>query len=428
MVQGPPKEINHRGTRFAAAGAAGNPAASATSSDSGVSASSAQAQGAGQGGQYGGGSAGQYSVLSTPSFAPGVEDSPLVTWGEIGATPMRIEAEDLPMGQLAEGECGGPSGRGGGPGCCCCCVVHGWPQREGRKREGKRKSIFGGHLHVHSVAHANTLLASHRTTRTRAHEAPLPSPHRAGEAKFHIKHDTRKEAVGKLLAVKAAASLKRRRPTTAVAGGLAAKAAGLLREGARGGGGSGGNGGPGIFGGGEGGQRPLSAAAARMATGMAAKQRLGTDSALRASYSKHGGATPVGGSSRRPTVTPRAASAAAPSSWESAANTPQRQGGGGSGWTPGSTPAAQQQQRGVGGGGMPAVHATLYEEGLRAAALLSRQEREAEGRREMEAARAAAMAAMGKQPRGVVGRQEGREGDSGVDARKGVTDGLLDIL
>lgn len=50
-----------------------------------------------------------YDVLATPSFEPGVEASPFVTWGEIEATPMRIEAEDLPPGSIDSSRHRGPS-------------------------------------------------------------------------------------------------------------------------------------------------------------------------------------------------------------------------------------------------------------------------------------------------------------------------------
>jgi protein DGCR14 len=49
-----------------------------------------------------------YDILATPSFDPGVDASPLITWGDIEATPMRIEAEDLPPGAFLPG-----SGSGG---------------------------------------------------------------------------------------------------------------------------------------------------------------------------------------------------------------------------------------------------------------------------------------------------------------------------
>lgn len=35
-----------------------------------------------------------YSFVRTPSSAPGVDESPFITWGEIGGTPLRLEPED----------------------------------------------------------------------------------------------------------------------------------------------------------------------------------------------------------------------------------------------------------------------------------------------------------------------------------------------
>lgn len=35
-----------------------------------------------------------YSILATPSFTPGVEDSPFITWGDIQGTPLRLDPED----------------------------------------------------------------------------------------------------------------------------------------------------------------------------------------------------------------------------------------------------------------------------------------------------------------------------------------------
>lgn len=37
-----------------------------------------------------------YVYLKTPSLAPGVEASPLMTWGDIESTPLRLEADDFP--------------------------------------------------------------------------------------------------------------------------------------------------------------------------------------------------------------------------------------------------------------------------------------------------------------------------------------------
>jgi protein DGCR14 len=47
--------------------------------------------------------AARYSALATPTLEPGVGASPLVTWGELEATPVRIEAEDLPPGGWTPG-------------------------------------------------------------------------------------------------------------------------------------------------------------------------------------------------------------------------------------------------------------------------------------------------------------------------------------
>ncbi|KAI3467390.1 hypothetical protein Pfo_024053 [Paulownia fortunei] len=38
-----------------------------------------------------------YSFVKTPSPAPGVDESPFITWGEIEGTPMRLEPEDTPI-------------------------------------------------------------------------------------------------------------------------------------------------------------------------------------------------------------------------------------------------------------------------------------------------------------------------------------------
>lgn len=39
-----------------------------------------------------------YSYVRTPSPAPGVDESPFITWGEIEGTPLRLETEDTPVG------------------------------------------------------------------------------------------------------------------------------------------------------------------------------------------------------------------------------------------------------------------------------------------------------------------------------------------
>lgn len=45
-----------------------------------------------------------YSYVATPSPAPGVEESPFMTWGEIEGTPLRLEVEDTPIGIGGSGE------------------------------------------------------------------------------------------------------------------------------------------------------------------------------------------------------------------------------------------------------------------------------------------------------------------------------------
>ncbi|PIO54096.1 hypothetical protein TELCIR_24549 [Teladorsagia circumcincta] len=34
-------------------------------------------------------------LVATPSPAPGIDDSPLMTWGEIDGTPFRLDASDI---------------------------------------------------------------------------------------------------------------------------------------------------------------------------------------------------------------------------------------------------------------------------------------------------------------------------------------------
>ncbi|XP_059661192.1 uncharacterized protein LOC132307447 [Cornus florida] len=45
-----------------------------------------------------------YSYVKTPSPAPGVDESPFITWGEIEGTPLRLEQEDTPIGIGGSGE------------------------------------------------------------------------------------------------------------------------------------------------------------------------------------------------------------------------------------------------------------------------------------------------------------------------------------
>lgn len=45
-----------------------------------------------------------YSFVATPSPAPGVDESPFMTWGEIEGTPLRLETEDTPVGIGGNGD------------------------------------------------------------------------------------------------------------------------------------------------------------------------------------------------------------------------------------------------------------------------------------------------------------------------------------
>jgi protein DGCR14 len=110
MAQGAPRSINHRATRLPRA--AGAPGADTPSTSGDTASPSMSHQGSarpGRGPPLGRQAGGAYDILATPSFDPGVDASPFVTWGDIEATPMRIEAEDLPPGGGAGA--GGPAFR-----------------------------------------------------------------------------------------------------------------------------------------------------------------------------------------------------------------------------------------------------------------------------------------------------------------------------
>ena len=36
----------------------------------------------------------EYAPVATPSYSPGPDNSPIMTWGEVAATPLRIEDDD----------------------------------------------------------------------------------------------------------------------------------------------------------------------------------------------------------------------------------------------------------------------------------------------------------------------------------------------
>jgi protein DGCR14 len=105
-TKGPPKEINQGATRFH-----GNvfdkgkreetvilyePVSETPTEDSILKRKVEEMKNAYTQGERGQGRA--YSYVATPSPAPGVDASPFMTWGEIEGTPLRLEAEDTPVG------------------------------------------------------------------------------------------------------------------------------------------------------------------------------------------------------------------------------------------------------------------------------------------------------------------------------------------
>ncbi len=91
LVQGPPKAIVHSATRFAAAhdGEAGVSEAADGAAQRKVAGLGPSAQ-APVGGRANAG----YGAVNTPTFTPGVDASPIMTWGDIESTPMRLAEED----------------------------------------------------------------------------------------------------------------------------------------------------------------------------------------------------------------------------------------------------------------------------------------------------------------------------------------------
>ena len=82
-LQGPPKAINRTGTRFTPTAVPG----AATPSSTDDSPSIASLGGSEAPGQ-------DYSILATPSFTPGEQESPFITWGDLQGTPLRLDPED----------------------------------------------------------------------------------------------------------------------------------------------------------------------------------------------------------------------------------------------------------------------------------------------------------------------------------------------
>lgn len=82
LVKGPPKEINHGATRI-------------TSTAEVLEAPEPQdmAPPVGDPPAQAGGLSG-YKYIACPSPVPGVDATPIMTWGEVGSTPLRLDAED----------------------------------------------------------------------------------------------------------------------------------------------------------------------------------------------------------------------------------------------------------------------------------------------------------------------------------------------
>jgi hypothetical protein len=103
-IQGRPKQINRTGTRFTATTERGDTPSSEGSSTPAASSAAADS----------------YSVLATPSFTPGVEDSPFMTWGELEGTPLRLDPEDDIIVQPASG----PHFRVPDVSRAACCILY----------------------------------------------------------------------------------------------------------------------------------------------------------------------------------------------------------------------------------------------------------------------------------------------------------------
>lgn len=93
-----------------------------------------------------------YSFVKTPSPAPGADESPFITWGEIEGTPMRLEPEDTPIGIGGSGD--GPHFR-----------IPSLPTRDEK---------------AHSLSREAARKIRQRTQKYQ--KPPLPSPSRGGSA------------------------------------------------------------------------------------------------------------------------------------------------------------------------------------------------------------------------------------------------------
>ena len=99
-VAGPPKSISHANTRFSTADASRVPGTDTPSSVGTPSTDAGQPSGVAVGPGSG------YGLLATPSFTPGGagDESPIMTWGDIASTPLRLGDDDMP--EAAGGDAG----------------------------------------------------------------------------------------------------------------------------------------------------------------------------------------------------------------------------------------------------------------------------------------------------------------------------------
>ena len=120
-VQGPPKETVARNTRFVKLDESGGAQVATARVGAGGAGSSGRnrddpaatvAREMNAAGHVRGGAAHQgYSMVMTPSPAPGIDDSPFMTWGDIQGTPLRLDMEETPVDIGGWGGGGASGGR-----------------------------------------------------------------------------------------------------------------------------------------------------------------------------------------------------------------------------------------------------------------------------------------------------------------------------
>ncbi|KAF8082049.1 hypothetical protein N665_0850s0001 [Sinapis alba] len=99
-----------------------------------------------------------YSFVRTPSPAPGLDESPFITWGEIEGTPMRLDPEDTPID--IGGSADGPHYN-----------IPSAPARD---------------VTAHSLSRDASRKLRERSNRM-FKKPPLPSPHRSGSASPNVR-------------------------------------------------------------------------------------------------------------------------------------------------------------------------------------------------------------------------------------------------